>query len=71
MEGRNAFGDDATGFRYVRAADASQLSSWLQTVVPLDVEPAQRDMWHEPWAFALVIGLLSAEWVLRRRWGLR
>ena len=60
-----------SGGRYVRAGDASQIASWLRTAVPQDVEPAQRDLWHEPWAFALVIGLLSAEWVLRRRWGLR
>ena len=30
-----------------------------------------RDLWHQPWAIALVIVLLSAEWILRRRWGLR
>ena len=61
----------ASGGRYVRAADASQIASWLQTVVPPNAEPAQRDVWHEAWAFALVSGLLAAEWVLRRRWGLR
>jgi hypothetical protein len=61
----------ASGGRYVRTAEASQIASWLQTAVLRDVEPAQRDLWHEPWAFALVVALLSAEWVLRRRWGLR
>jgi hypothetical protein len=33
--------------------------------------PEYRDLWHEPWAFALIVLLLSAEWILRRRWGLR
>ena len=33
--------------------------------------PEHRDLWHEPWAFALIVLLLSAEWILRRRWGLR
>ncbi len=61
----------ASGGRYVRAADASQVVSWLKAVVPQDVAPARRDLWHEPWAFALVVLLLSGEWILRRRWGLR
>jgi hypothetical protein len=33
--------------------------------------PEHRDLWHEPWTFALIVLLLSAEWILRRRWGLR
>ena len=38
---------------------------------PQNAAPERRDLWHEPWAFALVVALLSAEWILRRRWGLR
>ena len=60
-----------SGGRYVRAAEASQLPSWLQAAVPQNAAPERRDLWHEPWAFALVVLLLSAEWILRRRWGLR
>ena len=60
-----------SGGRYVRAAEASRLVSWLQATVPQNAAPERRDLWHEPWAFALVILLLSAEWILRRRWGLR
>ncbi len=60
-----------SGGRYVRASDASRIVSWLQTTVPQNAAPERRDLWHEPWAFALVILLLSAEWILRRRWGLR
>jgi uncharacterized membrane protein len=60
-----------SGGRYVRAADASRVPGWLQATVPQNAAPERRDLWHEPWAFALVIGLLSAEWILRRRWGLR
>ena len=33
--------------------------------------PVFEDLWDRPWTFALVVGLLSLEWVLRRRWGLR
>ena len=42
-----------------------------QATVPQNAAPERRDLWHEPWAFALVVVLLSAEWILRRRWGLR
>jgi uncharacterized membrane protein len=60
-----------SGGRYVRAADAAKIPSWLQDVVPQNAVPQRRDLWHEPWAFALVIVLLSTEWILRRRRGLR
>jgi hypothetical protein len=60
-----------SGGRYVRAADASRAVTWLQEAARQTAVPEQRDLWHEPWAFAAVALLLSAEWVLRRRWGLR
>jgi uncharacterized membrane protein len=60
-----------SGGRYVRAADASQVPGWLQAIVPQNAQPERRDLWHEPWAFALIVVLLSAEWILRRLWGLR
>jgi uncharacterized membrane protein len=60
-----------SGGRYVRAADAGKVSSWLREAVPQNAAPQSRDLWHEPWAFALIIVLLSTEWILRRRWGLR
>ena len=60
-----------SGGRYVRAADASRVVTWLQEAARQNAAPEQRDLWHEPWAFAVVALLLSAEWMLRRRWGLR
>lgn len=57
--------------RYVPAAESSAVLSWLTAVVPSTIEPERRDLWHHPWSFAFVIGLLAAEWLLRRRWGLR
>jgi uncharacterized membrane protein len=60
-----------SGGRYVRAADAARVPGWLQSTVPQHDAPERRDLWHEPWAFALLILLLSGEWILRRRWGLR
>jgi uncharacterized membrane protein len=61
----------ASGGRYVRPSDASMIVKWLQETSPQQSAPERRDLWHEPWAFAVIIGLLSAEWILRRRWGLR
>jgi uncharacterized membrane protein len=60
-----------SGGRYVQASEASRVVSWLEEAVPETAEPERRDLWHAPWAILLVIGLLSAEWTLRRRWGLR
>jgi uncharacterized membrane protein len=60
-----------SGGRYARAGEVSDLASWLRAAAPPPAAPERRDLWHQPWAFALVIALMSAEWVLRRRWGLR
>jgi uncharacterized membrane protein len=61
----------ASGGEYVRAVEASRVAAWLQSVTPQHAEPERRDLWHQPWAFAFVLMLLAAEWILRRRWGLR
>jgi uncharacterized membrane protein len=60
-----------SGGRYVRAAEAARVPAWLEATVPQNAAPERRDLWHEPWAFAVVVLLLAAEWILRRRWGLR
>jgi uncharacterized membrane protein len=60
-----------SGGRYVRAADAPALIEWLQEAARQNAAPVERDLWHQPWAIAVLIALLSSEWVLRRMWGLR
>ena len=60
-----------SGGRYVRASDASRLIAWLQEAAHQNAAPVQRDLWHQPWVMAALILLLSAEWALRRTWGLR
>jgi len=60
-----------SGGRYVRASEAARVASLLQATQPMAETPEHRDLWHEPWAFALIVLLLSTEWILRRRWGLR
>jgi uncharacterized membrane protein len=61
----------ASGGRYVLAADAARIVSSLQSAVPQSAAPERRDLWHQPWVFGVLIALLAAEWILRRRWGLR
>jgi hypothetical protein len=61
---------ERSGGRYVRASGAGDLASWLAASLA-DPQPVLRDLWHHPWAFAIIVVLLSAEWMLRRRWGLR
>lgn len=61
----------ATGGRYVSAAEVSKVVSWLDAASPQSAQPERRDVWHQPWVYAIVIALLTAEWILRRRWGLR
>jgi hypothetical protein len=60
-----------SGGRYARPADASHVIDWLKETIPQNAAPERRDLWHEPWAFALVAMLMCAEWILRRAWGLR
>jgi hypothetical protein len=60
-----------SGGRYVRASDAARLIGWLQEAAHQNAVPVQRDLWHRPWIMAALIVLLSAEWALRRMWGLR
>jgi uncharacterized membrane protein len=60
-----------TGGRYVPASGAADIASWLAAAAPRAADLEPHDLWQAPWAFALVIGILGAEWSLRRRWGLR
>ncbi len=60
-----------SGGQYARVSGAARMIASLASAVPQNVEPERRDLWHEPWAFMMMIALLSAEWIVRRRWGLR
>ncbi len=61
----------AAGGRYVRAGEAGRIVPWLEDARPSNAAPERRDLWHTPWTFAFIALLLSAEWILRRFWGLR
>lgn len=61
----------ASGGAYLAADDASRLPSLLSAAAPQPAAPRLQELWHAPWIFAVLIALLTAEWMLRRRWGLR
>lgn len=61
----------ASGGRYVAPRDISTLPDLLTAAQPEALPPDRRDLWNNFLTFALIVGLLSGEWVLRRRWGMR
>lgn len=61
----------ASGGRYLAVDEVGRLVDAIRSAAPSDTVLEQRDLWHRPWAMALVLTLLAAEWILRRRWGLR
>ena len=61
----------ASGGRYLTEAELPSLPAVLRASDTELPPPVQQDLWNNIWTLALVIGLLSTEWVLRRRWGMR
>ena len=62
---------DATGGRFLLADDLDTLAATLGDAVADAAPTTEYDLWHTVWAFVLVLGVVSTEWVLRRQWGLR
>jgi uncharacterized membrane protein len=60
----------ATGGHYVPADRASEVPALLRASRVEAGTAEMRDLWHNGWSMAALIGLLAAEWVLRRRAGL-
>ena len=61
----------ASGGEYLTRDTISRLPSLLDSAAPEPQAPRLQELWQTPWIFAAIILLLGAEWVLRRRWGLR
>ncbi|MCA1561072.1 MAG: hypothetical protein LC804_12665 [Acidobacteria bacterium] len=61
----------ATGGQLVDAAEAGQIAGRLAARATDRAPAIQRDLWHNAWSFLAIVVLLSGEWILRRRWGLR
>jgi uncharacterized membrane protein len=60
-----------TGGRVMTADEVDGLVATLQAATPAAALAVSRDLWHNGPSLALIIGLLTGEWLLRRKWGLR
>ncbi len=61
---------EASGGRYVPADEVETVAALLSDAMPPQGRE-MRDLWHNAWSFFGILTLLSVEWILRRRWGLR
>jgi uncharacterized membrane protein len=60
-----------SGGRLIAVTDASAIAEQLRATVPAARLAVTHELWHTGWSFVAILGLLVAEWLLRRRWGLR
>jgi uncharacterized membrane protein len=61
----------ASGGRVVDPQAVGSILDDLRASAPVAALAVRRDLWHNGWSFAAIVALLAAEWILRRRWGLR
>ena len=61
----------ASGGSYLGADDIGDLPSLIAAAAAEPASPQVEELWHNVWIFVVLMLLLAAEWVLRRRWGLR
>lgn len=59
-----------TDGHYLPAERAGELAELLRESRVAAGTPEQRDLWHNGWSFLVLVALLGAEWLLRRRAGL-
>lgn len=62
---------EETGGKVVEPGELSELGGWLSDRAPRREVLSRTELWHHPLSWLLLACCLSAEWVLRRRWGLR
>ena len=60
-----------SGGRVLSEDQLGELPDMLRASLPAAALAVRRDLWHNGWSFAAILVLLAAEWLLRRRWGLR
>lgn len=61
----------ASGGRYLREADLAIVPALLTKLNVEAPSADEQDLWNNSWMFGFIIALLSTEWVLRRKWGMR
>jgi uncharacterized membrane protein len=59
-----------SGGRYFTVLDAEDIPSELQRLRSGDEDLARIEVWNSPVFFLLFLGLITVEWVLRKRWAL-
>jgi uncharacterized membrane protein len=63
---------EASGGRFTADATGDDIAALIRAAARLAERPPEwRDAWHTGWMFAAIVLLVSMEWALRRRWGLR
>jgi hypothetical protein len=60
-----------SGGSLVAATESAAIADRLRAAVPAARLAVTHELWHTGSSFAAILGLLVAEWLLRRRWGLR
>jgi hypothetical protein len=60
-----------SGGRLIAANEGTAIADQLRAAVPAARLAVTHELWHTGWSFAAILMLLVAEWLLRRRWGLR
>jgi hypothetical protein len=60
-----------SGGRLATAGEGAAIAERLRAGVPAARLAITHDVWHTGLSFAMLVALLVAEWLLRRRWGLR
>jgi hypothetical protein len=60
----------ATGGRVLTVADADQLPGLLRSRTVVKTHTEETTLWDRPWALGLFFGILTFEWILRKRVGL-
>jgi len=61
----------ASGGAVLAAGDTGGLIDRLNRGAPAAALALRKDLWHTGWSFGILVALLAAEWLTRRRWGLR
>ncbi|MEO6212332.1 MAG: glutamine amidotransferase [Vicinamibacterales bacterium] len=61
----------ASGGQLFAVSQVAELLDALRANAPAAALAARRDLWHNGWSLLCIISLLAAEWLLRRKWGLR
>ncbi|MEO7271296.1 MAG: glutamine amidotransferase [Vicinamibacterales bacterium] len=61
----------ASGGRVIADTEVPALADSLRSRLPAAALAATQDLWNTGWSFAAIVLVLTAEWILRRQWGLR